>query len=217
MCSGAPRPRLVSSHTSVLHRMAQYSTYACTVHPKNLYSADLSVSYAHTAVLQPSGKEVLRLEDVIALSDRFCFFNQHIELPKFASEEEVSEHNCFVPLCEMRAQRDIVVCSRRRLFLRQVLSVTELDMVQTHVANHKAYLDQGFVRKVSSRWNQVYKNQRGGAAGGNGQNTSLIHTDVADTSGTKWDPIAKARPHSQWVRARTLFPTGHKHTPVVRV
>lgn len=35
------------------------------------------------------GKEVMNLDDLITLSDRYALFNQHIELPRVTSEDEV--------------------------------------------------------------------------------------------------------------------------------
>ena len=43
-----------------------------------------------------------------------------------------------------------------------MLSPAELQAVWTAIANHKAHLDPGFVRKLSARWEKVYK--IGGAA-----------------------------------------------------
>ena len=38
-----------------------------------------------------------------------------------------------------------------------MLSQTELECVYSSVANHRAYLDQSFVRKLTARWAKVYK------------------------------------------------------------
>ena len=76
----------------------------------------------------PLGVEVLLLDDVMGLADGYAFFNAHLALPRFTSEEEV-------------------------------LSASEVEMMWANMANHKAYLDQGFVRKLASRWQAVAKNQ----------------------------------------------------------
>ena len=76
----------------------------------------------------PLGVEVLLLDDVMGLADTYAFFNAHLALPRFTSEDEV-------------------------------LSASEVEMMWANMANHKAYLDQGFVRKLASRWESVAKNQ----------------------------------------------------------
>lgn len=70
---------------------------------------------------------------------------------------------------EVLTYEDIVVASDRHGFFNQklliprfnseveVLSPTELECVHTAVANHRAYLDAGFVRKVTAMWQKVYK------------------------------------------------------------
>lgn len=75
----------------------------------------------------PLGVEVLLLDDVMGLADTYAFFNAHLALPRFTSEDEV-------------------------------LSASEVEMMWANMANHKAYLDQGFVRKLASRWESVAKN-----------------------------------------------------------
>ena len=75
----------------------------------------------------PLGVEVLLLDDVMGLADTYAFFNAHLSLPRFTSEDEV-------------------------------LSASEVEMMWANMANHKAYLDQGFVRKLASRWESVAKN-----------------------------------------------------------
>ena len=44
----------------------------------------------------------------------------------------------------------------------EVLSAGELELVWNAIANHRSYLDQGFVRKMTARWQKVYK--MGGSA-----------------------------------------------------
>ena len=39
----------------------------------------------------------------------------------------------------------------------EVLSAGELELVWNAIANHRSYLDQGFVRKMTARWQKVYK------------------------------------------------------------
>ena len=75
----------------------------------------------------PLGVEVLLLDDVMGLADTYSFFNAHLALPRFTSEEEV-------------------------------LSASEVEMMWANMANHKASLDQGFVRKLANRWQSVAKN-----------------------------------------------------------
>eukprot|EP01052_Picozoa_sp_SAG31_P055783 SAG31_NODE_15601_length_747_cov_1.185185_1_plen_143_part_00 len=38
----------------------------------------------------------------------------------------------------------------------EVLTAAELECVHNAIANHRAYLDPGFVRKVTARWQKVY-------------------------------------------------------------
>ena len=45
----------------------------------------------------------------------------------------------------------------------EVLSAGELELVWNAIANHRSYLDQGFVRKMTARWQKVY--QIGGSKG----------------------------------------------------
>jgi len=134
-------------------------------------------------------------------------------------------------VCSRQAGRQAITLRTYRVWLSQVprftseddvLSPAELEMVHTHMANHKAYLDAGFVRKVSGRWGKLYQNQHGGGEGSSSKG-SLIHLDV-DKSGlpggksdfpadNKWNPIARARPHSQWghnlgASGRAISPMG---------
>jgi chromosome segregation ATPase len=48
----------------------------------------------------------------------------------------------------------------------EVLSAGELELVWNAIANHRSYLDQGFVRKMTARWQKVYKMGGSTNAGG---------------------------------------------------
>ena len=78
----------------------------------------------------------------------------------------------------------------------QVLSTAEVEMMWANMANHKAYLDQGFVRKLSARWSGLSKNQQ--AAVATRPSTSMAGIVVADTAPSDAFGTEKARPHSQW-------------------
>ena len=116
----------------------------------------------------PLGVEVLTFDQIMTLADRYVFFNAHLSLPRFTSEEEV-------------------------------LSASEVEMMMANMANHKAYLDQGFVRKLAGRWTKIAEN-KGHATASTGTDAGSFHSSsqlvLSDTSGT--GPLAKARPHSQW-------------------
>ena len=45
----------------------------------------------------------------------------------------------------------------------EVLSAGELELVWNAIANHRTYLDQGFVRKMTARWQKVHKAGGGSA------------------------------------------------------
>ena len=135
----------------------------------------------------------------MSLADRYVFFNQHLNLPRFTSEDEVStaaQPAPSAPSCDgchlpnlfavitishwPNATIVLFIGANGSAATLQVLSTAEVEMMWANMANHKAYLDQGFVRKLSARWSGLSKNQQ--AAVATRPSTSMAGIVVADTA-----------------------------------
>ena len=82
----------------------------------------------------------------MAIARRYELFNGALQIPQFTSEDEVLSAGAStiircVSICWRRQATDVVV----------VVSTGELELVWNAIANHRSYLDQGFVRKMTAR------------------------------------------------------------------
>lgn len=63
-----------------------------------------------------------------------------------------------------------------------LLSVGELELVRNAIANHRAYLDPSFIRKMTNRWEKIYSAAAAGiGGGGGGGGGAQLHLDRAST------------------------------------
>ena len=84
----------------------------------------------------------------MAIARRYELFNGALQIPQFTSEDEVLSAGASIIMPVLRFDRMLETSDTDALV---VASAGELELVWNAIANHRSYLDQGFVRKMTAR------------------------------------------------------------------